>query len=185
VAARDRFLGFGPAATRQPSCDHWRYPLQLGDLKADFNNPTSQIVGTEFVGTSITSDFPAQFIAPVTAALTDNPILSFSMVPSVVMYAAISTAIAGRQTSGGINHPRAECRHQHPSFLCGRRWTTGRSACHSSIHLWYKPHLYSSGNQRDAPFGWALLQLVQFRITPIWLLPRGFGTSGKIYFSGD
>jgi alkaline phosphatase D len=47
------------------------------DLKADFNNPASATVGTEFVGTSISSDFPAQFIAPVTAALADNPHTKF------------------------------------------------------------------------------------------------------------
>lgn len=43
------------------------------DLKTDFADPSSATVGTEFVGTSISSDFPAQFIAPVTAALPDNP----------------------------------------------------------------------------------------------------------------
>ncbi len=43
------------------------------DLKLDFDNPNSPAVGTELITTSISADFPAQFIAPVTAALTDNP----------------------------------------------------------------------------------------------------------------
>lgn len=43
------------------------------DLKADFDDPKSATLGTELVTTSISADFPAQFIAPVTAALADNP----------------------------------------------------------------------------------------------------------------
>ena len=39
------------------------------DLKADFVDPTSPVVATEFVGTSISSDFPPQFIAAIQAAL--------------------------------------------------------------------------------------------------------------------
>ena len=39
------------------------------DLKADFADPKSPIVGSEFTGTSITSDFPAGFISIVYAAL--------------------------------------------------------------------------------------------------------------------
>ena len=34
-------------------------------------------MASEFVGTSITSDFPAAFIAPVNAALADNPHIRF------------------------------------------------------------------------------------------------------------
>jgi alkaline phosphatase D len=47
------------------------------DIKADFADPASATVGTEFVGTSITSEFPMQFIAPVLAALPDNPHIRF------------------------------------------------------------------------------------------------------------
>jgi alkaline phosphatase D len=47
------------------------------DIKADFNNPGSPTIATEFVGTSISSDFPAEFIAPVQAALPANPHIKF------------------------------------------------------------------------------------------------------------
>ncbi len=79
VAARARLLTF--LNQRRPS-----NPIVLTgdihsswvhDLKLDFSNPASPTVGTEFVGTSITSDFPAQFIAPVRAALPDNPHTKF------------------------------------------------------------------------------------------------------------
>ncbi|HEY9896060.1 MAG TPA: alkaline phosphatase D family protein, partial [Candidatus Sericytochromatia bacterium] len=46
-------------------------------IKRDFNKPESPTLGTEFVATSITSDFPTQFIAPVTAALSNNPHTKF------------------------------------------------------------------------------------------------------------
>lgn len=79
VAARDRILNF--LHQRQPSNpivitgdihSSWVHDLQL-----DFNNPNSATVGTEFVGTSISSDFPSQFIAPVQAALRNNPHTKF------------------------------------------------------------------------------------------------------------
>ena len=47
------------------------------DVKLDYDNPASATVASEFVGTSITSDFPAAFIAPVNAALADNPHIRF------------------------------------------------------------------------------------------------------------
>lgn len=47
------------------------------DLKADYDDPASPAVATEFVGTSISSDFPAAFIAPVQAARADNPHTKF------------------------------------------------------------------------------------------------------------
>ncbi|MES1022509.1 alkaline phosphatase [Gloeocapsa sp. BRSZ] len=79
VAARDRLFHFiqqrkvaNPVAITGDIHSSW-----VHDLKADFNNPASPTIGTEFVGTSITSDFPAQFIAPVTAALADNPHTQF------------------------------------------------------------------------------------------------------------
>lgn len=45
----------------------------VNDVKGDYGVPSSPVVATEFVGTSITSDFPATFLAPVNAALVDNP----------------------------------------------------------------------------------------------------------------
>jgi len=45
----------------------------VNDIKVDYDNPASPTVATEFVGTSISSDFPAAFIAPVLAGLPDNP----------------------------------------------------------------------------------------------------------------
>lgn len=79
VAARNRILSF--LAQRQPSnpvvITGDIHSSWVHDLKVDFSNPDSPTIGTEFVGTSISSDFPAQFIAPVTAALTDNPHTKF------------------------------------------------------------------------------------------------------------
>ncbi len=79
VAARNRLLDF--LQQRQPSnpvvITGDIHSSWVHDLKADFNNPSSATVGTEFVGTSISSDFPAQFIAPVTAALPANPHTKF------------------------------------------------------------------------------------------------------------
>ncbi|MGH3788158.1 MAG: alkaline phosphatase D family protein [Pseudonocardiaceae bacterium] len=75
VAARNRILGF--LDQRRPS-----NPIVLTgdihsswvhDLKTDFADPASRTIGTEFVGTSISSDFPTPLIVPVTAALPDNP----------------------------------------------------------------------------------------------------------------
>ena len=79
VAARNRVLGF--LDQRRPS-----NPIVLtGDIhsswvhdpKADFADPASATLGTEFVGTSISSDFPPPLIAPVVAALPDNPHTAF------------------------------------------------------------------------------------------------------------
>lgn len=47
------------------------------DVKLDYDDPASPTVAAEFVGTSISSDFPAVFIAPVQAALADNPHVRF------------------------------------------------------------------------------------------------------------
>lgn len=75
VAARNRILGFldqrGPSNPIVITGDI--HSSWVHDLKADFADPSSPTVGTEFVGTSISSEFPAPFIAPVTAALPDNP----------------------------------------------------------------------------------------------------------------
>lgn len=79
VAARNRLLEF--LEQRQPSnpvvITGDIHSSWVHDLKTDFSNPDSATVGTEFVGTSITSDFPTQFIQPTTAALRDNPHTKF------------------------------------------------------------------------------------------------------------
>jgi alkaline phosphatase D len=75
VAARRRITDF--LQVRQPS-----NPIVLTgdihsswvhDVKADFNAPASATVATEFVGTSISSDFTPAAIPFVVAALADNP----------------------------------------------------------------------------------------------------------------
>ncbi|MBW4674342.1 MAG: alkaline phosphatase [Desmonostoc geniculatum HA4340-LM1] len=79
VAARNRLLSF--LNQRQPSnpvvITGDIHSSWVHDLKLDFNNPKSATVGTEFVGTSITSDFPTAFIAPVQASLRNNPHTKF------------------------------------------------------------------------------------------------------------
>ncbi|ABA21870.1 Alkaline phosphatase [Trichormus variabilis ATCC 29413] len=79
VAARNRLLSF--FAQRRPSnpvvITGDIHSSWVHDLKADFNNPLSATVGTEFVGTSITSSFPTNSIAPVRAALSNNPHTKF------------------------------------------------------------------------------------------------------------
>ncbi|MBD2777301.1 alkaline phosphatase D family protein [Iningainema tapete] len=73
VANRSRILNF--LARRKPSNpvvltgdthSNW-----VNDLKADFNQPNSATVGTEFVGTSITSNFTAS--DRIEAALPESP----------------------------------------------------------------------------------------------------------------
>jgi alkaline phosphatase D len=75
VAARNRITAFLQAAAPAN-------PIVLtGDIHAsfvhnlltDYANPASAVVGAEFVGTSISSDFPAVAVPPVLAALPDNP----------------------------------------------------------------------------------------------------------------
>jgi alkaline phosphatase D len=79
VAARNRLLNF--LQQRQPSnpvvITGDFHASWVHDLKADFNNPASPTVGTEFVGTSISSVFPAILVAPIRAALIDNPHTKF------------------------------------------------------------------------------------------------------------
>lgn len=79
VAARARILNFlqhshveNPVIITGDIHSSW-----VNDIKADFDNPASATLATEFVGTSVSSDFPAEFIAPVTAALPDNPHIKF------------------------------------------------------------------------------------------------------------
>ncbi|MGV0027835.1 alkaline phosphatase D family protein [Phormidesmis priestleyi] len=78
VAARDRILSFldqqkpsNPIVLAGDIHSSW-----VHDIKRDFNQPSATI-GTEFVATSITSDFPTQFIEPVTLALSNNPHTKF------------------------------------------------------------------------------------------------------------
>jgi len=47
------------------------------DLKADFDEPASATLGTEFVGTSVTSDFPPLYALGAGLALADNPHTKF------------------------------------------------------------------------------------------------------------
>jgi alkaline phosphatase D len=49
----------------------------VADLKRDFLEPNSETIGTEFVGTSISSIFPEVAIGLVQAAMTDNPHLKY------------------------------------------------------------------------------------------------------------
>ena len=79
VAARQRLLNYierrrpnNPVVISGDIHSSW-----VHDLKLDFSNPASETVATEFVGTSIASDFPASFIAPVQAALVANPHTKF------------------------------------------------------------------------------------------------------------
>lgn len=72
--ARDRLLGFmAQAAVANPIVltgdihSSW-----VADLKRNFSDPNSSVVATEFVGTSISSDFPVQFIPQVEATLPSN-----------------------------------------------------------------------------------------------------------------
>jgi alkaline phosphatase D len=79
VAARARLLGFlhhrRIANTVVLSGDI--HSSWAADLKADFDDPASATVASEFVGTSISSDFPAAFIPLVQAALPENPHVSY------------------------------------------------------------------------------------------------------------
>ncbi|RTR26836.1 alkaline phosphatase D family protein [Deinococcus radiophilus] len=74
-AARGRLLGFmaqgqvsNPVVLTGDIHSAW-----VHDLKADFLRPESATVGTELVTTSISADFPAQFVAPTAGGLKDNP----------------------------------------------------------------------------------------------------------------
>jgi alkaline phosphatase D len=73
VAARNRLLGF----VRDRHIDNLvvltgdTHTSFVADLKADFTDPASPVVGAEFVGPSITSVFPPPLIPVVQAALLD------------------------------------------------------------------------------------------------------------------
>jgi alkaline phosphatase D len=73
-AEQEQWLLDGLAASRA----RWNVLAQQTIFaEVDFDDPASPTVGVEFVGTSISSDFPAVFIAPVQAALVDNPHIKF------------------------------------------------------------------------------------------------------------
>lgn len=79
VAARNRLFDFLQA--RRPS-----NPIVLTgdihsswahDLKANFDDPNSDTLGTEFITTSISAEFPANSVAPVRLAVAENPHTKF------------------------------------------------------------------------------------------------------------
>lgn len=74
-AARSRLLGYlaarrvrNPVVLTGDIHSAW-----VHDLKADFRDPASAVLGTELVTTSISADFPSQFVAPIAAAATQTP----------------------------------------------------------------------------------------------------------------
>jgi alkaline phosphatase D len=73
VAARNRLLEFvsEEAIANLVVLSGDNHSNWVADLKTDFNDPASPVVGTEFVGTSISSEFPAAFIPIIEAALLD------------------------------------------------------------------------------------------------------------------
>ena len=75
VAARKRLIGFlNKRKVRNPiTIPDDIHSSWVHDLKTDFSDASSETVGTEFVGTSITSSFPGAFLGPVEVALVDNP----------------------------------------------------------------------------------------------------------------
>ena len=79
VAARDRLLNF--LQQRQPAnpvvITGDIHSSCVNDLKADFSNPDSTTLATEFVGTSISSSFPPEYVAAVQRARTANPHMKF------------------------------------------------------------------------------------------------------------
>ncbi len=79
AAARQRILGFlaerGPANTVVLTGDI--HSAWAADLLEDFADPASGIVASEFVTTSITSDFPAAFLPAVAATLPSNPHIKY------------------------------------------------------------------------------------------------------------
>ena len=75
VAARRRLIGIlDRAKVRNPiTLTGDIHSSWVHDLKTDFDEPASRTVGTEFVGTSISSPFETAFSGPVEAARADNP----------------------------------------------------------------------------------------------------------------
>lgn len=75
VASRQRILDFlGESKPSNPVVITGDiHASGAGDLKLDFDDPASRSVGTEFIGTSITSIFPESLIPIVEAAVRDAP----------------------------------------------------------------------------------------------------------------
>jgi alkaline phosphatase D len=75
VASRQRILDFlGESKTSNPVVITGDiHASGAGDLKLNFNDLASPSVGTEFIGTSISSTFPDAFIPIVEAAVRDTP----------------------------------------------------------------------------------------------------------------
>lgn len=78
-AARDRILGFiadrkikNAIVLSGDIHSSWQ-----ANLKQDFTNPASATIATEFVGTSISSDFPLSYIPLVEATLPANPHINY------------------------------------------------------------------------------------------------------------
>ncbi len=104
AAARNRLLGFvrdarigNVVVLTGDIHSSW-----VTDLKADFADGASPVVATEFVGTSISSDFPPEFIAAIGAALAHpaNATSSSSTVSFAATCAARWTPAAGAPTIG-------------------------------------------------------------------------------------
>ncbi len=79
VAARDRLFRFlregrpsNPIVLTGDIHSSWAH-----DLKADFDDPGSETLGTEFITTSITASFPPASVAPVQAAAAESPHTKF------------------------------------------------------------------------------------------------------------
>ncbi|MGF1482484.1 MAG: alkaline phosphatase D family protein [Cyanophyceae cyanobacterium] len=78
VAERDRLLKFFAQQPARPIVitgdihSSW-----VNQLKADFNNPRSAIVATEFVSPSVSSLFPAEYVPIVRAFLENNSHIKF------------------------------------------------------------------------------------------------------------
>jgi alkaline phosphatase D len=75
VASRQRILDFlGEDKTSNPVVITGDiHASGAGDLKLDFSDPASPSVGTEFIGTSISSTFPESFVPIVEAAVREAP----------------------------------------------------------------------------------------------------------------
>jgi alkaline phosphatase D len=79
VAARRRLLAF--LQQRQPAnpvvITGDLHSSWVNDLKLDFDNPASPTLGAEFVGTSISSNFPSRYAAAVSLVRAANPQTKF------------------------------------------------------------------------------------------------------------
>jgi alkaline phosphatase D len=74
-AARSRLLGHlaGAGVANPVVLTGDIHASGVADLLADFADPSSAVVATELVGTSISSGFPAEFAGPVRAAVDATP----------------------------------------------------------------------------------------------------------------